>query len=70
MGCDDNLGWKGKASKGTPTSKSRFQTEKEPALQIWEVCYGQRDQQAQWPRSAEPLTHFRNTPKASLAGAE
>lgn len=24
MGCDDNLGWRGKASKGTLTSKPRL----------------------------------------------
>lgn len=52
------------------TFKPRLQDEKEPALQVWEVCYGQREQQAQWPRSTEPLTHFRNILKASLTGAE
>lgn len=51
------------------TFKPRLQDEKQPALQVWEVCYGQREQQALWPRHVEPLTHFR-TPQASVTGGE
>ncbi|XP_019506457.1 PREDICTED: uncharacterized protein LOC109387176 isoform X2 [Hipposideros armiger] len=35
--------------------------------QLWS-CYGQREQQAQWPKGTEPSTHFRNPQKASVTG--
>lgn len=52
------------------TFRPRLQKEKEPAAQIWGVCYGQREQQAPWTRGLEPLTHSRNLQKARVTGGE
>lgn len=52
------------------TFRPRLQEEKEPAVQIREVCCGQREQQTQWPRGLEPSTHSRNPQKARVTGGK
>lgn len=51
--------------------RPRLQEEKKLAVHIWGMCcYEQREQQAQWPRGLEPLTHSRNSQKARVTGHE